>query len=122
MQGLCVERALTGDHELCLSEGVVEPGELEDDLHTWPQRSAQQRDSGEPDPACRARTRMVTMVLACQTRDHVGPVAERLVEDDDLLRISPLLRTVDSGGSGRPGQRVVDIASQTESRVGESWM
>ena len=92
VQGLCVEGALAGDHQVGADDRRLEPGQLLHHLGARPQLGPEHGHGAEPDAAGCAGPGRVAQVAAGRPRDDVGEPAELGVERGDLLGRRALLR------------------------------
>ena len=110
VEGLLIEGAFTGDHEIRAGKLFLETDQLQDQLDSRSELSAQECKSREADTAGRARTRRIPQIPPGRPGHHVCPSGQRCIKLRDLPLVRTFLGAVDSRSSLRPGQRVVHVA------------
>ena len=120
VQGLRVERALTGDDQVGPGDGIRQPGQLEDQLGSRSGRRTEHGEQTEADPASGSGARFVAAVVAGGSSDDVGPMRQRRVEQLDVRGSGALLGSVDRRGAAAPCQRVVHVAGDDQLCPGQT--
>nr|GEU28571.1 hypothetical protein [Tanacetum cinerariifolium] len=120
VDGLAVDAAFAGEHQVGIDHGRVQPDGGRDDVAARTQAAAQEHQHGRADAAARAGARQVGDVLdvpAEVARDDGGVVAQVYVQQFHHGGRRALLRAEHVGRALRPRQRVADVAGDVEHAV-----
>lgn len=122
MQGLLVERALTGDHQVGPVQRLGEAENVEHDVDTGPEGRVETDERSVADTARGTGSRRLRGMRrggATGLGEHLDEPSEGGVEGGHVLLGGALLRAVDGRGALRAEQRVVDVAGEHHLGVGQ---
>ena len=91
-QALGVERALAGDHQIGVGEGLVEPDQVEQQVDARGQPGAEKREGPRADPAGCSGAGDPVDVDAEVAVQHLGEPGQPGVQGGDVVRAGALLR------------------------------